>query len=195
MIGQAVSLAEETEAGLSPATRLQELIGERVPADRADAVRAFAEAYLRRLSGDASEGIAPDQLLAEVLGAFEFASTRGTEPIAVRAFNPTLAEHGYEPLGSVVETNTDDWPFLVDSVSGALESHRLEVARLLHPVIGVERDGEGRIAAVGRARDARHRESVMHFDLARRLNDEQLAEVDLAVRDALQAVRAVVTDF
>ncbi len=195
MIGRAVSLAEETEAGLSPATRLLELIEARVPADRADAVRAFAEAYLRRLSGDASEGIAPDQLLAEVLGAFEFASARGAEPIAVRAFNPTLAEHGYEPLGSVVETNTDDWPFLVDSVSGALESHRLEVARLLHPVIGVERDGDGRIAAVGRARDARHRESVMHFDLARRLNDEQLEEVDHAVRDALQAVRGVVTDF
>ena len=134
-------------------------------------------------------------MAAEVIGAFEFASARGDEPVAVRAFNPTLAEHGYEPLGSVVETNTDDWPFLVDSVSSALESHRLEVARLLHPVVGVERDGDGRIVSVGRARDAAHRESVMHFDLARRLNDEQLEEVDLAVRDALVAVRKVVTDF
>jgi glutamate dehydrogenase len=190
-----VSLAEETEAGSSPASRLLELIDEKVDAGRADAVRAFAKAYLRRLSGDASEGIAPEQLLAEVVGAFEFASGRGNEPVAVRAFNPTLADHGYEPLGSVVETNTDDWPFLVDSVSGALESHRLEVARLLHPVIGVERDGDGRITGVGRARDARHRESVMHFDLARRLNDEQLEEVEHAVRDALVAVRKVVTDF
>jgi glutamate dehydrogenase len=190
-----VSLAEETEAGTSPASRLQELIGEKVPPDRADAVRAFAHAYLRRLSGDAAEGISPEHLLGEVLGAFEFASVRGDEPVAVRAFNPTLAEHGYEPLGSVVETNTDDWPFLVDSVSGALEAHRLEVARLLHPVIGVERDGDGRITGVGRARDAPHRESVMHFDLVRRLNEEQLAEVEHAVRDALVAVRKVVTDF
>ena len=187
-----MSLAEETEAGSSPASRLLELIDEKVDAGRAEAVRAFAQAYLRRLSGDASEGISAEQLLAEVVGAFEFASARGDEPIAVRAFNPTLAEHGYEPLGSVVETNTDDWPFLVDSVSGALESHRLEVARLLHPVIGVERDGDGRITAVGRARDAAHRESVMHFDLARRLNDEQLEEVEHAVRDALVAVRKVV---
>ena len=114
MIGDAVSLAEETEAGSEG--RLLELIGEKVPAERADAVRAFAQAYLRRLSGDASEGIPPEQMAAEVIGAFEFASARADEPIAVRAFNPTLAEHGYEPLGSVVETNTDDWPFLVDSV-------------------------------------------------------------------------------
>ena len=188
-----MSLAEETEAG--SAGPLLELIGEKVPAERADAVRAFAQAYLRRLAGDASEGIPPEQMAAEVIGAFEFASSRGDEPIAVRAFNPTLADHGYEPLGSVVETNTDDWPFLVDSVSGALESHRLEVVRLLHPVIGVERDGDGRIVTVGRARDAKQRESVMHFDLARRLNDEQLEEVDRAVREALVAVRKVVTDF
>ena len=190
-----MSLAEETESGASPASRLLELIGEKVPADRADAVRAFAQAYLRRLSGDATGGISDEHMLAEVLGAFEFASARGEEPIAVRAFNPTLAEHGYEPLGSVVETNTDDWPFLVDSVSAALEQHRLEVARLLHPVVGVERDGDGRITGVGRARDAKHRESVMHFDLVRRLNDEQLEEVEHAVRDALVAVRKVVTDF
>ena len=129
------------------------------------------------------------------MGAFEFASSTRDEPVAVRAFNPTLAEHGYEPLGSVVETNTDDWPFLVDSMSAALEAHRLEVVRLLHPVVGVERDGDGRITSVGRARDAAHRESVMHFDLARRLNDEQLEEVEHAVRDALVAVRKVVTDF
>jgi glutamate dehydrogenase len=190
-----VSLAEETEAGSSPVSRLLELIDGRVPADRAEPVRAFAEAYLRRLSGDASEGISAEHLLAEVMGAFEFASARGQEPVAVRAFNPTLDEHGYEPLGSVVETNTDDWPFLVDSVSAALESHRLEVARLLHPVVGVERDGDGRITGVGRARDASHRESVMHFDLARRLNEEQLEEVEDAVLEALVAVRKVVTDF
>ena len=190
-----MSLAEETEAGPSPATRLHELIDQKVEPGRADAVRAFAEAYLRRLSGDADDGIAPEQLLAEVLGAFEFASARGAEPLAVRAFNPTLAEHGYEPLGSVVETNTDDWPFLVDSVSRALEQHRLEIARLLHPVIGVERDGDGRIVGVGRARDAAHRESVMHFDLVRRLNDEQLEEVEGSVREVLEAVRKVVNDF
>ena len=91
-----MSLAEETEAGESPASALLELIGEKVPAERADAIRAFAQAYLRRLAGDASEGISPDHLLAEVLGVFEFASRRD-EPVAVRAFNPTLAEHGYEP--------------------------------------------------------------------------------------------------
>jgi glutamate dehydrogenase len=189
-----VSLAEETEAG-SPAGRLLELIDERVGPDRAPAVRGFASAYLRRLSGDASEGIKDEDLLAEVLSIFAFASERGDETAAVRAFNPTREEHGYEPLGSVLETNSDDYPFLVDSVSGELEHRGLAVTRLLHPIIGIERDGSGRIVGCGRAREAPRRESVMHYDLVDRLDAEQLGELQTAVQKVLLAVRKVVTDF
>lgn len=189
-----MSLAEETEAG-SPAGRLLELIDGRVPPDRAPAVRAFASAYLRRLSGDASEGIKDEDLLAEVLGIFEFASARGDEPVTVRAFNPTREEHAYEPVGSVLETNSDDYPFLVDSVSGELEHRGLAVTRLLHPIIGIERDDKGRIVGCGRAREAPQRESVMHYDLVDRLDDEQLGELERAVHKVLVAVRKVVTDF
>src|SRR3954466_3151608 len=106
-----MSLAEETEAGSSQhRERLLDLAEERGGAS----ARAFAAAYVRRLS---TEGISPEHLAAEVLGAFAFTNSRGRRPVAVRAFNPTLSEDGYEPLGSVLETNTDDWPFLVDSVS------------------------------------------------------------------------------
>ena len=190
-----MSLAEETEAGSSPASRLLELIDERMPAERAAPIRAFAQAYLRRLSADASEGVSPEDLLGEIVSLFDFASSRGDEPVLVRAFNPTRDEHGYEPLGSVVETNSDDYPFLVDSASGELEERGLQVVRLLHPIIGVERDAQGKIAGVGKARDAAHRESVMHYDLARRLDDAELAAVAAAVRDDILAVRQVVTDF
>jgi glutamate dehydrogenase len=126
---------------------------------------------------------------------FEFASARGDAPVAVRAFNPTREQHGYEPLGSVLETNSDDYPFLVDSVNGELEGRGLAVTRLLHPIVGVERDGDGRIVGCGRAREAPRRESVMHYDLAERLGDEQLADLEAAVRDVLVAVRKVVSDF
>ena len=42
----------------------------------------------------------------------------------MRAFTPTRAEHGYEPRGSVLETNTEDLPFLVDSVTAELQRAR-----------------------------------------------------------------------
>jgi glutamate dehydrogenase len=175
---------------------LLDLIGERTSSERAPAVRAFAEAFLRRLSADGADGkLEPDALCGEIVGAFEFASARGAEPIAVRAFTPTLEEHGYETPGSVVETNTEDWPFLVDSVSAELRSRGLNIHRVLHPIVGVERDADGAIEAVLHPREATRRESIMHFDLERRLPPEELEELEQALRRVLTDVRAVVHDF
>ncbi len=185
-----MSLAEKTEAG---AERLLALVAERVPPDRAATARAFAEAYVRRLATD-SDGISPEDLAAEVVGAFEFASGRGRKAVAVRAFNPTKERDGYEPLGTVVETNTDDWPFLVDSVSAALEARGERIVRFVHPIMGCTRE-DSRIVEVAHGRHAIHRESVMHFDLGRRLEEDELPPLEEAVRAALLAVRATVTDF
>ena len=176
---------------------LLDLIGERTSSERAPAVRAFAEAFLRRLSADGADGadLVPEALCGEIVGAFEFASARGAEPIAVRAFTPTLEEHGYETPGSVVETNTEDWPFLVDSVSAELRARGLGIQRVLHPIVGVERDADGAIEAVLHPREASRRESIMHFDLDRRLPPDGLAELESALRDVLSDVRATVRDF
>src|SRR3954464_8164826 len=188
-----VSLAEETEAGSSDYRgRLLTLVEERAQ-DHAAAAKAFAAAYVRRLAIDTS-GISAEHLAAEVLGAFRFADERGRAPVAVRAFNPTVERDGYEPLGSVLETSSDDWPFLVDSVSAALELRGERVARLVHPIMGVTRE-DGRIAGVTGARNAIRRESVMHFDLVRKLSLEELSALGDAVRDVLLAVRNTVTDF
>src|SRR6187200_1484919 len=128
---------------------IEQLVQERLPPERAEAVREFAKAYLRRLAatGD-DDGHDAEALYHEVLGAFELAASRDGAPIAVRAFNPTMAEHGYEPGGSVLETNTEDLPFLVDSVSAELQARGLGIVRVLHPIVGTERRPEGGIARV-----------------------------------------------
>ena len=79
---------------------IEQLVQERLPPDRAATVQAFAQAYLRRLTaaGD-DDGHDPEALYHELLGAFELAAARDGAPMAVRAFNPTRAEHGYEPGG------------------------------------------------------------------------------------------------
>jgi glutamate dehydrogenase len=71
-----------------------------------------------------------------VKGAFDLADARGSAPQAVRVFNPDLATDGYQTVGTVVETNTDDSPFLVDSVDEELSARGSATRRLLHPVIG-----------------------------------------------------------
>ena len=175
---------------------IEQLVQERLPPERAEAVREFAKAYLRRLAatGD-DDGHDTEALYHEVLGAFELAASRDGAPMAVRAFNPTRAEHGYEPGGSVVETNTEDLPFLVDSVSAELQARGLGIVRVLHPILGTERAPDGGIARVLHPHGAPATESVMHFELDRRLSPEELADLEDAVRSVLADVRRVVRDF
>jgi glutamate dehydrogenase len=191
-----VSVAEETrELAIAPVRdALLSLIAERRPAE-AERLRAFAAAYLRRMSSDAARALTAEALFAEVAGAFDFADARGERPIAVRAFTPTLAEHGYEPPGSVVETNTEDLPFLLDSVRAALLATAGRIQRVQHPILGIERGAGGRIAAVLHPREGGTRESVMHFELDHRLEAPQLEDVADHVRRVLGDVRRAVMDF
>ena len=191
-----MSIADTREHQIAPVRdKLFALIDERIDAGRAAVVKEFANAYLRRLAPDQFDEPGVEDLFGEVSSLFAFADARGADPIAVRACNPTRDRDGYERHGSVVETNTEDLPFLLDSVSAELQSHGARVQRVLHPIVGVERDADGRIAAVLHPREASTRESVMHFDLDRRLPDEKLAAAEAGVRHVLEEVRKVVRDF
>jgi len=170
-------------------------IEERVATERLGPVLEFARAYARRIPADVAGQLDPEELFGQVMGAFELADRRGFEPFAVRAFNPSLASDGYSTIGSVVETNTDDSPFLVDSVSEELNARGLEIRLVVHPVIGTERDAEGRIQRVLHARGASRRESVMHFETARHASPKQLADLEAAIRAILVEVQATVRDF
>jgi len=191
-----VGISTETrEHAIAPVREgLMELIAARRPRD-APALREFAAAYLRRLSADAAEHATVEEMFGEVTGVFDFAAGRGDRPILVRAFNPTREAHGYERAGSVLETSTEDLPFLVDSVREALLAEGMVIQRVLHPIVGLERDDEGRIAAVLHPREASTRESVMHFDLEQRLEGNQLEALAAAMRSVLGDVRRAVQDF
>ena len=91
--------------GSSVIQLLLERIEGRVPPDRVETVREFARACTRRFSPEELTEVSIDELLGQVLGLFELADSRGEQEVAVRAFNPTVAEDGYQTLGSVLETN------------------------------------------------------------------------------------------
>ena len=99
----------------------------------------------------------PPSLAGVIVGAFRARRRRRPDDVAVRALNPTLAGDGYKSLGTVVETNAADSPFLVDSVTEELEARGPSVRAVIHPVIGMER---GDRTAGSRASCTRARPSV-----------------------------------
>ncbi len=92
------------------------------------------------------EHFSPEALSALGGGALSF--LEGAAELKVRAYNPTLETHGWTVPYTVLEVTLPDRPFIVDSVRAEVKRQGLEVAHLLHPIVGVERDAAGRVSSV-----------------------------------------------
>ena len=68
----------------------------------------------------------------------------------VRVFNPTLAEDGFASDHTLVQIVHDDMPFLVDSVTMAVNRGGRTAHWIVHPMLAVLRNGAGSISHVGR---------------------------------------------
>ncbi|MFZ6750464.1 NAD-glutamate dehydrogenase [Undibacterium sp. Ren11W] len=66
----------------------------------------------------------------------------------LRVFNPTLAEDGFVSEHTVIQIVNDNMPFLVDSVTMAINRSGRTAHWIVHPLISVARDAQGGIAAV-----------------------------------------------
>ena len=163
--------------------------------ERRDALHTLARMLLRRLGEEELRSRSVEHLLGTVRSAFSLIDARGNHPASVRVFVPSLETDGYEVGGTIIETNTDDSPFLVDSLTEELAARTLGVRLLLHPIIGTARAEDGHIERVMSARDAAHRESLTHFELDRRLNEQARADLEVRIRSILHDVRLVVRDF
>jgi glutamate dehydrogenase len=100
---------------------------------------------------------------------------------------------------TVVEIVNDNMPFLVDSVMGELQASGFEARLVLHPILAVERDDEGRLVAchgTGKVKEpGTRRESLIHIHVGRidtSLEREQLAE---RLEQVMNDVRAAVRDW
>lgn len=86
----------------------------------------------------------------------------------------------------------DDMPFLVDSIASAIAAHDIAIFRIIHPVIAVERDGEGTLVAIDAA--GGRRESMIYIEMERsdaRTRRGLVAEIERT----LEQVRSAVEDW
>ena len=158
-------------------------------------LEAFSRAYLRRVPPDYFQAHTLDELDAHLRSVFAFADSRRGDDVAVRVFIPERDSHGYELPGSVLEVAATDVAFLVDSVTNEIEAQGYHVNHVLHPVVGTSRSGDGEITEVLPARSALLRESIQHYELAKRLSNEEAAALQAGIERVLLDVRRVVGDF
>jgi glutamate dehydrogenase len=137
-----------------------------------------------------TEGLtaADERNAAEFLAGVGAKRKRGEAVIAIES---TGGEAGRRRMR--IGIVNDDMPFLVDSVANAIAARQLTIHRLLHPVVCVERDKDGKLKSVEPiCGDVDRRESLMYIELDRthaRGRSELVSELKAVLEDVRASVR------
>ncbi len=175
--------------------------GEKVELDRALPIdrkqfldHYYAQAELEEIERD------PAMLAAAALTHLRWAAIRRPHTAKVRVFNPTLERDGWVSEHTVVQTANDDMPFLVDSLSMALNKMGHAIHITVHPQLIVERSAKGELIGVhelarGELPASAKTESFIHFEIVKETDTKLLASIENALHDTLRDVRAAVDDW
>ena len=161
--------------------------------DRID--ERFIRDFYKNVPPDDMLRRAPADLLTAAATLWQFMAERRPGRAKLRVLNPHEPENAWTGGRTVVQICNDDMPFLVDSVTAALNGLGLAVHLVIHPVVAIERDTTGRLEGMGQERPGAHGESVMHIELAGPVEaarrDSICRELDVVLTD----VRAAVVDW
>jgi len=179
--------------------RLDELVAlvqAKVAPEQRDALAAFVRDYYGQVDPDDLAERQLADLYGAALSHWNFARRREAGRARVRAFNPTLEEHGWQSTHTIVEIVNDDMPFLVDSVTMEVNRQGLTLHLIIHPIINATRAPDGTLAGVASssAPDAR-RESFIHVEVDRIIGTQALEELAGGVDRVLEDVRLAVGDW
>jgi len=143
----------------------------------ADAVQAFVTAYYAQVVIDDVVLSDADHLARAALAHWRLGAHRPPATPIVSVRTPTVASENWDAPHSVVDVITDDMPFVVDSITMALDLHSLGVHLVVHPVLEVARGGEGERTAGGKI----VRESWVHVEVDRETSADILDAVRVDV--------------
>jgi glutamate dehydrogenase len=191
---------EHTSTGRAPATR--DLVARRAAELSADPyAEAFVQRYYARVDDDDLAAGAVDEFAQRALAHRDLAGIRRPGQPAIRVYAPARGH-------TVVDIVNDDMPFIVDSVTMALDRHDLGIHLVVHPILRVCRTADGRLLGLV-AEDAATRaaaggdagdgsvlfESWVHVEVDRETNPELLDAVRADIEHVLHDVRAATTDW
>ncbi|MBW3657184.1 MAG: NAD-glutamate dehydrogenase [Actinobacteria bacterium] len=165
------------------------------PDGRGQVVVDFAEAALRRVPANQLRQADRRLTARQLVDAFTVADERRADELAIRVFTPEVALDGWSNPGTVIQIASEDRPFLLSTVTEELELRGLELVRSLHPIVGVRRDGDGRIQEVLPARTAEERESFLHIELDAVLGADDALELSSTLERLLSDVTAATRDY
>ena len=167
---------------------------------RAGADRDLAASYLRDVATEEVARWRPEDVAGAVLSHRDLARHRTPGQARIRVFTPTVEVDSWATGNSVIEIVTEDMPFLVDSVVGALDRAGIRVLAIVHPLLFVRRDEDGGLLDVFEEAETAEgagvvHESWMHIEIPRIADAEARGRIEQQLAAILEDVRAAVEDW
>ena len=146
----------------------------------------------------------PSDLVGMALNHRRLAAHREPGESKVEVFTPTVSANGWTCGHTVAQVVTDDMPFLVDSVTIAINRSGHEIFLVIHPQLLVRRDDDGNLVdVVGRTTvvpaDERAADLIaeawMTVEMSRESDREELDKIHDDIESVLADVRSAVNDW
>ena len=155
-------------------------------------MKALTQALAARLTKGALpgelDGFGPEEQAAAAAFLAATAATRKPGTVGI-ALEPLTGDGA--PRRMRLAIVNDDMPFLVDSIAGAIGAEDIAIHRIIHPVVPVTRDADGRLTGVDEAGAG---ESMIYIETERadaRVRRELVANLERDLAD----VRVAVADW
>jgi glutamate dehydrogenase len=175
------------------------LVVNRLAAPKAEALGQVIRQFYAHVPPDDVVARDAEDLYGAASSLWDFAAQRRPGHAKLRVFNPRPAEHGWRSGRTIVEIVNDDMPFLVDSVTAALNGIDLIVHLIIHPVLRLRRDGAGKIVELldEAASDGAGslRESLMHVEISEQNDPARREAIAARLLAVLDDVRHAVADW
>jgi glutamate dehydrogenase len=173
-------------------------VREQLPEDQAPQVEEFVRQYYGWVSSEDLSERSPVDVYGTAVAHWNFARQREPGSAKIRVYNPRFEEHGWQSTHTVLEMVNDDMPFLVDSTRMEINRQGYGIHLMLHPVMRVKRDPEGRLVevlALDSTDEEAISESVIHVEVDRQTEPEVLEKLRECIENVLGDVRAAVEDW
>ena len=171
---------------------------EQMPEDQAPQAEEFARQYYGWIDAEDLQDRSPIDVYGTAVSHWSFVGQRRPGEGKIRVYNPQFEEHGWQSTHTVVEMVNDDMPFLVDSTRTEINRQGYAIHLMIHPVMKVRRDAEGRLLDVlppdADDEDAVP-ESVIHVEVDRQTEPAVLERLRRCIEKVLADVRAAVEDW
>jgi glutamate dehydrogenase len=178
--------------------RIVELARERAPTGHGADIAEFVRQYYRNIGLEDLKAHSPENLAGSVMGHLAMAAVREPGTPLIRVFNPDPEGDGWTSEHTIVQMVNDDMPFLVDSVSMAINRKGLYIHLTVHPVMRLKRDLQGaltRIVPLGRQDADSRMESLMQIEVDRETDPGALQALETEFASVLGDVRAACEDW